>query len=185
MSTKQNHYETLQISENASQDIIEKMFRFLAAQYHPDAGGDKNKFNQIVQAFEVLRDPASRADYDHKVKSETKEIARLVEHSKQAGPDAAIRHEILCLFYARRRQNASSPALGAIAIEKTLNMPEEIIDFHLWYFREKGWIARWESGGFAITAEGVDQIDANELKLARHPRIESTPEFHSNALATV
>ena len=179
-----NHYETLQVNENASQEVIEKMFRFLASQFHPDAGGDKDEFNRLVEAFDVLRDPACRASYDLKLKQQTNEVAWLQEHSKQAGPDTAIRHELLCLFYARRRQNASTPTLGAVAIEKSLNLPEEVLEFHLWYFREKGWIKRGENGGFAITAEGVDQIHATEMQLSNQLYIETTPESNmKNELA--
>ena len=164
--SSQTHYDHLEVSQNASQEVIEKMFRFLATKHHPDAGGDKKRFNKIVEAFEVLRDETTRSNYDSTLKSENQEISRLMENSKQAGPDAAIRHELLCLFYARRREQGASPALGAVAIEKALNLAEEVLEFHLWYFREKGWIARWESGGFAITAEGVDQIDSTELRMA-------------------
>lgn len=182
----QNHYDILQVSQNASQDVIEKMFRFLAAKHHPDAGGDKKQFNQMIEAFEVLRDEAARDNYDSQLQTETQEISRLIENSKQAGPDAAIRHELLCLFYARRREPGGSPALGAIAIEKALNVSADVLEFHLWYFKEKGWIARWESGGYAITAEGVDQIDSTELRLASsHPRIAATPTAQPGSLVAV
>jgi len=167
------HYDTLEVSRNASPDAIERMFRHLATKHHPDAGGDKAKFNGLIEAFEVLRDDDSRAAYDHQLINESREISRLVENSKQAGPDAALRHELLCLFYARRREQGSSPALGEMAIQKTLNLSEHVIEFHLWYFKEKGWIARWENGGYTITAEGVDQIDATELRLSSHLRITS------------
>jgi curved DNA-binding protein CbpA len=165
-STSSTHYDTLEVSRNASNDAIERMFRHLATKHHPDAGGDKATFNRLVQAFDTLRNPDTRAAYDQELNRETQEISRLVENSKQAGPDAALRHELLCLFYARRREQGSSPALGEIAIQKTLNLEEHVIEFHLWYFKEKGWIARWESGGYTITAEGVDQIDATELRMA-------------------
>ena len=178
-----NHYDTLQLSQYATQEVIEKTFRYLATKHHPDAGGQKDKFNQLVEAFEVLRDPHTRDSYDQKLKSETQEISRLMENSMQAGPDAAIRHELLCLFYARRRQNGSQPALGAVAIEKALNLSQEVLEFHLWYFREKGWIARWESGGFAITAEGVDQIDSTELRISDQKRIASSLA-HDSSLVT-
>ncbi len=173
-STAQNHYDVLEVSRNASQEAIEKMFRHLATKHHPDAGGDAQTFNRLVEAFEVLRNDDNRSAYDAELISETQEISRLVENSKQAGPDAAIRHELLCLFYARRREQGSSPALGEVAIQKTLNQPEHVIEFHLWYFKEKGWIARWENGGYTITAEGVDQIDATELRLANPLRIASS-----------
>ena len=32
-----------------------------------------------------------------------------------------------------------------------------MLDFHLWYLRDKGWIERTETGAFAITADGVDR----------------------------
>lgn len=168
-----NHYDTLEVSRNASNDAIERMFRHLATKHHPDTGGDKAKFNLLIEAFEVLRHEDSRAAYDQELVNETQEISRLVENSKQAGPDAALRHELLCLFYARRREQGSSPSLGEVAIEKTLNLPIHVIEFHLWYFKEKGWITRWESGGYTITAEGVDQIDMTELRIASHRRITS------------
>lgn len=181
----ENHYETLQVSQNASQDVIEKMFRFLATKHHPDAGGDKQVFNQIIAAFEVLRDESSRVQYDMDLKQDLHEVARLRENSKQAGPDAAIRHELLCLFYARRREQSSTPALGTMSIEKTLNVETEVLSFHLWYFKEKGWIKRCEDGGYAITAEGVDQIDSTELRMATHLRIASTPDTHAATLVAV
>ena len=181
----QNHYEVLQVSQNASHEVIEKMFRFLATKHHPDAGGDKQTFNDIVGAFEVLRDENARNQYDLELKNGAHEVARLRENSMQAGPDAAIRHELLCLFYARRRDQNSSPALGAMSIEKTLGLHEDVLNFHLWYFKEKNWVKRCEDGGYAITAEGVDQIDMTELRLATHLRIATTPEINAGSLVAV
>lgn len=181
---QKNLYDVLQVSQNATNEVIEKMFRFLATKHHPDAGGDKQRFNELVKAFETLRDSVARDNYDMQLKNEKRDLSRLLENSKQAGPDAAIRHELLCLFYARRRQHANAPALGAMAAEKALNLPEEVLEFHLWYFREKGWIKRWENGGFAITAEGVDQIDSHELNMSKQLRIESSSQFESNALVS-
>jgi len=185
ITPSQNHYEALQVSQNASQEVIEKMFRFLAISQHPDAGGDKAIFGQTVEAFEVLRNPITRDAYDLELQSEQKEVSRLLENSKQAGPDAAIRHELLCLFYARRREQPAAPTLGAISIEKTLGLEEQVLDFHLWYFKEKGWINRGENGGYAITAEGVDQIDATELRLASRLRITDTSAPSSQSLVAV
>jgi len=169
-----NHYETLQLSPSATQETVEKMFRFLASQFHPDAGGDKEQFNAIVASFEVLRDQEARAVYDLEMKHQQSENDRLVEHSKQAGPDTAIRHELLCLFYARRRQNVASPGLGTVTIEKTMKLSQEVLEFHLWYFKEKGWVKREEYGGFSITAAGVDRIEESEFQLANSLRIESS-----------
>jgi curved DNA-binding protein len=58
------HYDTLGISESASQDEIKKAYRKLANQHHPDKGGDTNQFQQIQSAYETLSDDNRRAQYD-------------------------------------------------------------------------------------------------------------------------
>ena len=174
--TAKNYYEILELSANANQDTIERMFRYLATKHHPDSGGDRERFNFLVKAFENLRDPVSRATYDAQLQQQDRENACLAEHAQQAGPDTVDRHELLCLFYARRRQNEANPAIGMVTIEKMMNLPAEVLKFHLWYFREKGWVKRAENGGLSITAEGVDRVEANEMAMDNHLRIEAHPE---------
>lgn len=176
MQNAKDYYEILQLNRNATQDAIERMFRYLAAKYHPDKGGDKERFNYLVKAFENLRDPALRAAYDAELEKQANEASQLTDHARQAGPDAAERHELLCLFYARRRQSFDSPALGAVTIEQMLKIPEAVLSFHLWYFREKNWIKRAENGGFVITAEGVDKVEQGEIEFNQHLRLESKPD---------
>lgn len=183
MPNAKNHYETLQLNANATQETIERMFRFMASQHHPDAGGDREKFNYLVKAFEVLRDPTSRAAYDIRLQKEQQDNAHLEQQSQQAGPDTLIRHKLLCLFYARRRQSERTPALGSVTVEKMMNLPEEVMNFHLWYFKEKGWIKREEYGGFAITAEGVDRVEAREIELNQNLRIEMNAANNTNGVS--
>ncbi len=57
-------YETLGISKSASQDEIKKAYRRLALKYHPDRGGDHDKFTEINEAYQVLSDPQKRSRYD-------------------------------------------------------------------------------------------------------------------------
>ena len=171
--TAKNYYEILELSPSANQDTIERMFRYLATKHHPDAGGDREKFSFLVKAFENLRDPVSRATYDAQLQEQKREKAGLAEHARQAGPDTADRHELLCLFYARRRQNEDNPAIGMMTIEKMMNLPAEVLKFHLWYFREKGWVQREENGGLSITAEGVDRVESQEMAMSNHLRIEA------------
>src|SRR5579883_479392 len=65
---KQDFYETLGVSRSASPDEIKRAFRKLAMQYHPDRNaGDKNaeqKFKDINEAYDVLKDDQKRAAYD-------------------------------------------------------------------------------------------------------------------------
>ena len=67
-TVKQNHnyYETLQLSSHAEQLVITKVYRLLAAYYHPDnkQTGNEERFKQVLKAYEVLSDPAKRSRYD-------------------------------------------------------------------------------------------------------------------------
>jgi curved DNA-binding protein len=59
-----DHYQTLGVDRNASQDDIKKAYRKLAAKHHPDRGGDTATFQSIAQAYDTLSDPNKRAQYD-------------------------------------------------------------------------------------------------------------------------
>ena len=63
-----NHYERLEISRNASPEVIRAAYKSLMQHYHPDRNpGDTKVAEQatlIRQAYEVLSDPASRTAYD-------------------------------------------------------------------------------------------------------------------------
>jgi len=63
-----DYYADLGVARNATADEIGKAFRKLAARYHPDRNpGDRTaeeKFKRIAEAYNVLRDPKTRAAYD-------------------------------------------------------------------------------------------------------------------------
>lgn len=57
-------YELLGVDKEASEAEIKKAYRRLAVQHHPDKGGDVEKFKQINNACEILRNTEKRARYD-------------------------------------------------------------------------------------------------------------------------
>lgn len=68
-----------------------------------------------------------------------------------------IQERVLSVLYTKRKREPREPGLGPIQLERLTGCPNELLEFHLWYLRDKGWIMRMEDGSTAITADGVDQ----------------------------
>lgn len=68
-----NYYQILEVSENASSEVIEKAYKVLARKYHPDTyPKDKvyfaeSKFKEITEAYEVLSNAEARREYDIRI----------------------------------------------------------------------------------------------------------------------
>lgn len=63
-----NYYEVLDVARNASQDDIKKQYRKLARKYHPDRSEEvdaEEKFKELNTAYQTLKDPHKRAEYDN------------------------------------------------------------------------------------------------------------------------
>lgn len=60
-----NPYSILGVARGASADTIKNAYKEKAKQHHPDRGGDTNKFAEISNAYDILKDPQKRAYFDH------------------------------------------------------------------------------------------------------------------------
>jgi curved DNA-binding protein len=165
-----DHYEVLQLSPNATGEMIERVYRILAKRYHPDnqATGDALKFAELHQAYELLANPQRRAAYDLRY-DENKSVTWQVFKQEGAGnhraEDRRLFHAILSVLYIARRRDPHAGGLGAFALERMLGCPQEHLEFPLWYLRQRRWIERLESGYLAITADGVDKLNTDDLML--------------------
>lgn len=80
-----NYYEILEINENASQEVIEKVYKVLIKKYHPDLqenAESKAKFEEkikiINEAYEVLSNEQKRAEYNARLQQERTEKAQKI-----------------------------------------------------------------------------------------------------------
>ena len=62
---KRDYYDVLGVSKSASAEEIKRAYRKLAMQHHPDKhGGEDKQFKELGEAYEVLKDPQKRQQYD-------------------------------------------------------------------------------------------------------------------------
>jgi len=166
-----DYYEILEVSPNANSDTIDRIFRHLAKRYHPDNRdtGDTTRFNEIIEAHAILKDPVRRAQYDIQHKNSSGVHSRLAEEAadpKSAEWDGVIQERLLSLLYIKRRRDVKDPGIGAAELERLLDCPREHLEFHLWYLKANDWIQREENGTLAITMEGVDWFKSNQARAA-------------------
>ena len=63
-----NYYEVLEITENASDEVIRASYRALVKKYHPDNNVNNpeanRKLQELTEAYETLVNPENRRQYD-------------------------------------------------------------------------------------------------------------------------
>ncbi len=162
-----DHYEILQISQNADQETLERVFRLLAKRYHPDnaESGSEEAFREVHEAYEVLNDPSRRAAYDVQFDKHRSMQWQVFDQDATRGShqeDQKIFSGVLSLLYAARRQNPEFGGVGGVDLERKLGVPREHLEFPFWYMKKRGWIEILQSGQYAITIDGIEEILTRE-----------------------
>jgi len=173
-------YELLEISPNANSETIERIFRFFAKRYHPDnpETGNAARFSDIVDAHNTLKDPVKRAEYDVHYRNHSElryETVSEATDPKTVEGDVAIQEKLLALLYVRRRRDVNNAGIGDSELETLTGCPAEHLEFHLWYLKAKGWIAKTENGTYAITVEGVDRANTEHRREVAGPHLLTRP----------
>jgi hypothetical protein len=161
---KLDYYEFLQISRNADQDTIHRVYRFLAARFHPDNphSGNAEMFSTLTAAYEVLSDPGLRAEYDAACAREAPQrvpLSRSIDFMDNLEGETNRRLALMAVLYFRRRSNPTAPEVGLTEIEARMGFPRDYLDFSIWYLLRKGFITRGDNSDFTLTAQGVDFVE--------------------------
>ena len=62
-----NYYELLKVPDFSTYDTIKKNYKNLMLEYHPDKGGDSEKFKLIREAYDLMKDEIKKKEYDNKL----------------------------------------------------------------------------------------------------------------------
>ena len=77
---EKNLYKELGLKKNATKNEIKSAYRSLVKQHHPDAGGEKERFLAIQNAWETLNDPIKKEQYDRNFFSSNSSFDSLKEN---------------------------------------------------------------------------------------------------------
>jgi DnaJ domain len=165
-----DYYEFLQISHNAEPDTIHRVYRFLAVRLHPDnpKTGDPEKFFLLKQAYDVLSNPARRAEYDTACKKEVPQplpLSTTIDFMDSMKGELNRRLAVLALLYIQRRTNPNTPEVSLHEVERRMGFPRDYLDFTTWYLRSKGYITRTDNSDFTLTADGVDFVESQRVNI--------------------
>ncbi len=166
-----DYYELLEISPQATKETIHRVYRFMAARYHPDivATGNLEKFTQITSAYKILSDPNRRSEYDAQRATRhaptQNPMSGMVDFMDQMEGDLNRRLAVLAILYYRRRMYPNSPEVSLFEIEDRMGFPRDYLDFTTWYLASKRFIAKADNADFTLTIEGVDFIESRRATL--------------------
>jgi curved DNA-binding protein CbpA len=160
-----DYYEFLEISPQATQETIHRVYRYLAARYHPDSAetGDLDKFTQLSAVYSVLSDPDRRAEYNAQRAARPSAahdpLSTTIDFLDQVEGDQNRRLAVLTILYFRRRMSPNDPVVTLAEIERRMGFPRDYLDFTTWYLAKKKFITKADNSDFALTVEGVDFIE--------------------------
>jgi DnaJ-class molecular chaperone len=60
-----DYYSILGVAKNASDQDIRKAYKKMSMQHHPDRGGNEEEFKRVNEAYQTLKDPQKRQQYDN------------------------------------------------------------------------------------------------------------------------
>jgi len=178
-----DYYELLQISPNAEAETIQRVYRMLAARFHPDNPhtGDMEMFIKLRQAYEALGSPQRRAEYDERLRTDQAQpvpVFAMKDFVVGVEAEANRRLGVLCLLYNRRKTHPERASLSMLDLEAMTALPREHLEFTIWYLKEKAFLRRDDTtSDYTITSEGVDWVESKMSSSRIVYRLLKSPEM--------
>lgn len=165
-----DYYELLQISPFAGSETIHRIYRYLAARYHPDnpETGDAEMFHRVKTAYDVLSNVDRRAKYDAtRTVGEVKvtPLSTAIDFMDDVEGETNRRLALLAVLYTRRRSSPRYPEVSLMEIEAYLGFPRDYLDFTTWYLVRKGFINQADNSDFTLTVAGVDFVESQRANM--------------------
>jgi DnaJ domain len=100
LNEKKEYYAILGASEDASPREIERLYKRLAHQRHPDRGGDEEEMKALNEAYQVLRDNVTRRKYDSQRQRVSAKVsaASVAPTARDVGVSGQLLSALLCLL---------------------------------------------------------------------------------------
>jgi len=145
-----NYYDTLGVSEDASNDQVKKAFKSIAKKEHPDRGGNERVFKEANEAYDTLKDTKKRHEYDT--------LRKYGQNMEGQGGNFHFRSDnffsddifenfftgfnvsepsVRTRFQSRQRKNKSINVRMSISIKEAMNNNEKTISYNLPSGREE------------------------------------------------
>ena len=175
-----DYYEFLEISPQATQETIHRVYRFLASRYHPDraATGNLDKFTQLTAAYTVLSDPARRSEYNTQraMRQATFQnpMSATIDFMDQVEGDLNRRLAVLAILYYRRRMYPANPEVDLAEIEQRMGFPRDYLEFTVWYLTKKRYVIKADNAELTLSVEGVDFIETQRTSIPMLERLLTT-----------
>ncbi len=162
----QDHYAVLGIDPKSDSDTVHRAYSALAAKYHPNnlSSGNKEKFDAVTLAYEVLADPAARKAFDSVRTGPEQEGPprfRGEEFFESVSEETSRRFALLCVLYDRRQQRPFAPSLAVRQIEAILTPSAEELTLTIWFLKQRGLIRSDDKSSLQITVEGMEYLEKN------------------------
>lgn len=158
-------YAVLGVERSASGEEIAKAYHKLATQYHPNTPrtGDRAMFAKVNEAYELLSNPESRAEFD-------KLLAPAVvqrEAPRFSGPqffdrlreESRRRLAVLCILFDHRQRNPARPTMTFRELEPLLTLALDELNFSLWFLRQRALVLIDDKSSIQITVDGMEYLE--------------------------